>query len=157
MNHNLYETDYEQWLENQTIALKERKPDLLDWDNLLELLEMGNPKDIVESNLVILIAHLLKLYVQTDAPDWMTLNWYRSIDEHRNRILKAKSKYKSINKFLPLAVESAYPDARKLAIKESKFADGRKVKLREESEYPSSCPFSLSQILDDNWYPNHDL
>ena len=62
MVNSLYETDYEQWLENQAIALKERRPDLLDWDNLLELLEMGNPKDVVESNLVILIAHLLKLY-----------------------------------------------------------------------------------------------
>lgn len=153
MADSLYETDYEQWLENQMIALKERKPDLLDWDNLLELLERGNLKDVVESNLVILIAHLLKLYVQNDAPDWMTLSWYRSIDEHRNRILKAKSKYKSITKFLPSAIESAYPDARKLAIKESKFADGRKVKLREESEYPLDCPFSLEQILDDNWYP----
>ncbi len=153
MANSLYETDYEQWLENQAMALKERKPDLLDWDNLLELLEMGNPKDVVESNLVILIAHLLKLYVQTDAPDWMTLSWYRSIDEHRNRILKAKSKYKSITKFLPLAVESAYPDARKLAIKESQLADGRKVKLRVSSEYPSSNPFSLEQILDDDWYP----
>ena len=53
MANNLYKTDYEQWLENQAIALKERKPDLLDWDNLLELSEMGNPKDVVESNLVI--------------------------------------------------------------------------------------------------------
>ncbi len=35
MVNNLYETDYEQWLENQTIALKERQPDLLDWENLL--------------------------------------------------------------------------------------------------------------------------
>ncbi len=50
MANNLYETDYEQWLENQSIALKERKADLLDWDNLLELLEMGNPKDTVENN-----------------------------------------------------------------------------------------------------------
>lgn len=74
MKNSLYETDYEQWLENQTIALKTRKTDLLDWDNLLELLEMGNPKDTVESNLVILIAHLLKLFVQNDAPDWVTLS-----------------------------------------------------------------------------------
>ena len=154
MANSLYESDYEQWLENQAIALKERKPDLLDWDNLLELLEMGNPKDVVESNLVILIAHLLKLYVQSDAPDWMTLSWYRSIDEHRNRILKAKNQYKSITKFLSSAVESAYPDGRKLAIKESKFANGRTVKLRDESEYPLDCPFSLEQILDDDWYPN---
>ena len=74
MDSNLYETDYEQWLENQTLALRERKADLLDWDNLLELLEMGNPKDVVESNLVILIAHLLKLYIQNDSPDWIKLS-----------------------------------------------------------------------------------
>ena len=51
MVNSLYETDYEHWLENQAIALKERKPDLLDWDNLLELLEMGNPKDVVKTHL----------------------------------------------------------------------------------------------------------
>jgi hypothetical protein len=33
----------------------------------------------LRSNLIILIAHLIKLYVQKDAPDWMTNSWYNSI------------------------------------------------------------------------------
>lgn len=91
--------------------------------------------------------------VQEDAPDWMTNSWYNSIDEHRKRILKAQQKYKPIKKYLPTAIANAYPDARNLAIKEGKRADGRKIIKRDESEYPTQCPFTLTQILDESWYP----
>ena len=150
---SLYETDYAQWTQSQIEALKTRNWEKIDFEHLIENLEMGDPKETVESNLVILIAHLLKLAVQKDAPDWMTNSWYNSIDEHRKRIIKAQKKYEPIKKYLATAIENAYPDARDLAIKEGKRADGRKVIKRDESEYPTKCPFSLEQILDESWYP----
>ncbi len=150
---SLYETDYAQWTRSQIEALKTRDWEKIDFEHLIENLEMGDPKETVESNLVILIAHLLKLAVQEDASDWMTNSWYNSIDEHRKRILKAQKKYKPIKKYLPTAMANAYPDARDLAIKEGKRADGRKVIKRDESEYPNQCPFTLAQILDESWYP----
>jgi len=150
---DLYEIDYAEWTRSQINALKAQDWDKIDFEHLIENLEMGDPKEAVESNLIILIAHLLKLAVQKDAPDWMTNSWYNSIDEHRKRILKAQRKYKPIQKYLTTAVENAYPDARDLAIKEGKRADGRKVIRRNESEYSSQCPFTLEQILDESWYP----
>ena len=90
MINNLYDTDYAQWTRSQIEALKAQDLKNIDFEHLIENLEMGDPKETVESNLIILIAHLLKLAVQKDAPDWMTNSWYNSIDEHRKRVLKAQ-------------------------------------------------------------------
>ncbi|WP_442938296.1 DUF29 family protein [Nostoc sp.] len=49
------------------------------------------------------------------------------------------------------AVEKAYPDAHKLAIKEGKLAKFG-VRILQESEYPTVCPFSIDQILDEDFY-----
>jgi len=48
-------------------------------------------------------------------------------------------------------VEKAYRDGRKLAIKEGKLAKFE-VRVQEESEYPITCPFSIEQILDEDFY-----
>jgi hypothetical protein len=57
----------------------------------------------------------------------------------------------SLKNFLVEAVEKAYPDSRKLAIKEGKLAKFG-VHVPEESEYPMVCPFSIEQILDEDFY-----
>ena len=56
---------------------------------LIELEDMGKAeKRAFISNLTILIAHLLKLVVQKDAPDSMQGSWYSSVTEHRFRVQK---------------------------------------------------------------------
>jgi len=40
---------------------------------------------------------------------------------------------------------------RKLAIKEGQLASFG-VRVPEESEYPTTCPFSIEQILDEDFY-----
>ncbi|WP_395939617.1 DUF29 family protein [Anabaena sp. FACHB-1237] len=57
----------------------------------------------------------------------------------------------SLKSFLIEAVEKAYPDGRKLAIKEGKLAKFG-VRLPEESEYPIICPFGIEEILDEDFY-----
>jgi hypothetical protein len=57
----------------------------------------------------------------------------------------------SLKSFLVEAIQKAYPDARKLAIKEGKLAKFG-VCVPEESEYPITCPFSIEQILDEDFY-----
>jgi hypothetical protein len=57
----------------------------------------------------------------------------------------------SLKSFLGEAVEKAYPEARKLAIKQGKLAKFG-VRVPEESEYPMMCPFSMEQILDEDFY-----
>ncbi|MFN9174153.1 MAG: DUF29 family protein [Synechocystis sp.] len=48
------------------------------------------------------------------------------------------------------AIAKAYQDGRKLAIKEGKLAKFG-VRMPEESEYPLNCPFSVEQILDEDF------
>lgn len=110
-------------------------------------------KRALESNLMVLLAHLLKLKIQEDAPDTMTISWYDSINEHRQRVQKSLRDTPSLNPYLLTAVSSVYPDARKLAIRDGKKAKFV-VRIPSESEYPTTCPFSIQQILDDDFYLN---
>jgi hypothetical protein len=100
---------------------------------------------------MILLAHLLKLKVQFDAPDTMKMSWYNSVIEHRQRVLNNLQDTPSLKNFLPEAIEQAYPQSRKLAIKEGKLA-AFGVRIPDESEYSHTCPFSLEQILNEDFY-----
>jgi hypothetical protein len=100
---------------------------------------------------MVLLAHLLKLMVQQDAPDSMKQSWYRSIIEHRQRVIIAIKNTPSLKSYLETALEIAYPDGRNLAIQEWKKASFG-VRIPQENEYPNICPFSLEQILDQDFF-----
>lgn len=72
----LYETDFELWLQKTVEQLKQRDFNALDVEHLIEdLTELSkSEKNRVESNLMVLIANLLKLMVQKDAPEMMKLS-----------------------------------------------------------------------------------
>ena len=63
MTKILYETDYNQWVNETVQQLRERQFDGVDWDNLIEEIEdMGkSQKRALESFLTRLVEHLLKL------------------------------------------------------------------------------------------------
>jgi hypothetical protein len=103
------------------------------------------------SNLTILIAHLLKLTVQSDAPEMMKVSWYSSVTEHRFRIKKDLQENPSFKNYLHEVILVAYADAKKLAIKESKNAK-LGVRKPNELEYPLDLPFTLEQLLDEDFY-----
>lgn len=153
MNQTIYEKDFNLWLETTINSLKNHDFETLDVKNLIEeLQDLGkSDKNRLESNLTILLAHLLKLKVQYDAPEMMTRSWYNSIDEHRTRVNKQLAKIPSLKSYLNNAMDEAYRDARKLAIKEGKRASFG-VRIPNEKEYPSICPFNLEQILDEDFY-----
>ncbi len=72
----LYETDFELWLQKTVEQLKQRDFNALDVEHLIEeLTELSkSEKNCVESNLMVLIANLLKLMVQKYAPEMMKLS-----------------------------------------------------------------------------------
>ncbi len=153
MSNNLYEQDLQYWSEQTIQQLRNREFGLLDIEHLIEeLVDLGKAeKNALKSNLTILLAHLVKLMVQRDVPDMMKGSWYSSVLEHRQRVLNNLSDTPSLKSFLVEAVEKAYPDSRKLAIKQGKLANFG-VRMPEESEYPMVCPFSVEQILDEDFY-----
>ncbi|MEG5060146.1 DUF29 domain-containing protein [Microcoleus sp. A2-C5] len=149
----LYEKDFQIWIDSTIQYLRNGQFESLDIEHLIEELNSfgKSEQNALKSNLMILLAHLLKVKVQFDAPDTMKMSWYNSIIEHRQRVLSSLEDTPSLKSFLVQAIEKAYPQACKLAIKESKFA-ALGVRIPDDSEYPNVCPFSLEQILDDNFY-----
>ena len=153
MTETLYNGDLQQWIEQTIQQLRNHEFEALDIEHLIEeLVDLGkSEKNMLRSNLKILIAHLLKLRLQSDSPDTMKGSWYSSMLEHRQRVLDNLTDTPSLKSFLVEALEKVYLDGRKLAIKEGKLAK-LGIRLPEESEYPIICPFSIEQILDDDFY-----
>jgi hypothetical protein len=153
MSNNLYDRDLQLWIEQTIGQLKNREFESLDIEHLIEeLIDLGkSEKNTLRSNLTILLAHLLKLRVQHDVPDMMKGSWYSSVLEHRQRVLNNLADTPSLKSYLVEALEKAYPDGRKVAIKEGKLAK-LGVRVLPESEYPMICPFSVEQILDEDFY-----
>ncbi len=152
MSNTLYERDLQLWIEQTIDSLKKREFESLDIEHLIEeLVDLGkSEKNTLKSNLMILLAHLLKLQVRSDAPETIKASWYSSLLEHRQRVLNNLSDTPSLKSFLAEAITKAYRDSRKLAIKEGKLAKFG-VRIPEESEYPLVCPFSTEQIFDEDF------
>lgn len=149
----LYENDFNLWLEYTIKQLEKQQFQALDIEHLIEeLKDLGkSEKRSLESNLMILIAHLLKLKIQCDAPETIKSSWYNSIDEHRKRVKKQIKQTPSLKSYLETAIFECYNDSRDLAIKEGKRAKFGVI-IPDEIVYPEVCPFTIEEILDDNFY-----
>ncbi len=153
MSNTLYDRDLQVWIEQTINQLRYGQFEQLDIENLIEeLTDLGkSEKNALKSNLKILLIHLLKLNVQHDVPDTMKSSWYSSVLEHRQRVIDNLTDTPSLNSFLSEALEKAYPDARKGAIKERKLAKFG-IRVPDDREYPITCPFTVEQILDEDFY-----
>jgi hypothetical protein len=142
----LYEADFLAWIETTATQLRAKNYGAVDWENLLEEIDaMGRwEKRKLESNLVILLQHLLKWQYQ---PMMRSGSWKGSIREHRRRIRKDLQDSPSLSPYLLKAIAEAYGDAREAA------ADERGLPL---SLFPVDCEYTIEQILDREFLPNPD-
>lgn len=152
MNSTLYDQDYQLWIQKTIKQLKEREFSELDIEHLIdELINLGKSgKKWLESNLMILLSHLLKLKVQADAPDSMKNSWFNSVDEHIKRVLIDLEETPLLKSYLTTAIEKAYKNSHDLAIKEEKRAK-YDVLIPNEKNYSIVCPFSIEQILNEDF------
>jgi len=148
----LYDQDFQLWLSKTINQLENQQFDQPDLEHLIEeLTDLGKSNQrSLESNLIILIAHLLKLKIQQDAPEMMKGSWLDYVSEHRQRVLYDLEEIPSLKSHLETAIVKVYSSSRKLAIKEGKRAEfGVRVPLKKE--YPLNCPFTVEQILDEDF------
>lgn len=144
--HQLYKQDYVLWLEKTAQLLRERQLSQLDLPNLLEEIEdMGRSENrAVESNLEVLLIHLLKYQYQ---PQNRSNSWRYTIFEHRDRLQKAFRDSPSLKSYF----EQIYPDC---------YATAR-IKAAIETElsietFPLESPFSVAAIQNPDYLPGND-
>lgn len=139
----LYETDFLAWIETTATQLRDHNYGVVDWENLLEEIDaMGRrEKRKLESNLVILLQHLLKWQYQ---PSMRSGSWKGSIREHRRRIRKDLQDSPSLNPYFLEAIAEAYEDAREAAADET----GLPLDL-----FPVDCDYTIEQIRDREFLP----
>ncbi|NDJ16880.1 DUF29 domain-containing protein [Myxacorys almedinensis] len=139
----LYETDYLKWIETTVSNLKDRDYTNIDWDNLIEEIEdlgRGERRGF-ESNLTIVLIHLLKWHYQ---PEKRSISWQNSIAEHRRRIRKALRDSPSLQPFLEEIIPESYTDAIEQAAIQTRLSP---------ETFPPVCPYSVIKILDSSFLP----
>jgi predicted DNA-binding ribbon-helix-helix protein len=139
----LYNTDYCLWIETTLNQLRCGRVNEIDISNLIEELEdMGNSqKDTLDSNLRVLLMHLLKYKYQSSK---RSNSWLYTIREHRKIILKAFKKSPSLKTYYDSVFDESYQDGRELAADET----GLKIDI-----FPEECPFSQDNVLNPDYLP----
>ncbi|WP_013321385.1 DUF29 domain-containing protein [Gloeothece verrucosa] len=142
----LYDTDFNMWLETTAQLLRKRQLSEIDYDNLIEEIEgMSNSqKDALESNLRILLMHLLKWKFQSSK---RSNSWKYTLVEHCLRINKSFKKSPSLKVYFENVFEECYQDARLLASKETGMST---------DDFPLECPFAKEDILNPEYLPDDD-
>lgn len=141
---SLYEQDYCLWLEQTIQQLQTGAFNKIDISALIEELQgMSNSeKNALESNLRILLMHLLKYRYQ---PDKRTNSWLFTIREHRKRLLKAFQKSPSLKPYYEQVFPECYQDGRELASDETGLS---------LLAFPGESPFTLEDTLNPNYLPD---
>jgi Domain of unknown function DUF29 len=139
----LYDVDFHLWLESNIKLIKEGKLYQVDLENLLEELEsMGNSdKSALESNLAILLMHLLKYKYQKNK---RSNSWRYTIIEHRDRINISCKHSPSLKRYFEAIFYECYQKSRRFAAKETQLP---------LNTFPLECPFTQLQVLDEDFLP----
>lgn len=142
----LYNQDFYQWVQTTIHNIRNRDLKSLDWENLLEELEgLGNEqKHQLESRLIVLLEHLLKLTYWSEERNHNSRGWQGTIIEQRKKIKKLLKRNPSLKPFFSEIFAETYQDARDITI----------VKTGLEPEnFPLESIVTPEQALDENWLP----
>jgi len=141
---SLYETDYLQWIETTVEKLRSQDFSNVDWENLIEEIESMGRSDrrSLESNLVVVIMHLLKWQFQ---PECRSRSWKSSIVEHRRRIRNDLKDSPSLKPYLAEVFAECYWDA----VESASVETGLPMEV-----FPQLCPYTSVEVLDSNFFPD---
>lgn len=139
-----YHSDFYAWLIHNASLMRQGKLAEIDVENVAEELEaMGrSEKRELVNRLAVLMAHLLKWAYQ---PQKRTSSWKYTIREQREQVFEVLEDSPSLKYELEEKLMRAYKRAVLIAAKETKLSEKR---------FPKICPFSLEDVLNDDFYPS---
>jgi hypothetical protein len=138
-----YDGDFHQWAVEQGRALRSKNPDSIDWDNVAEEIEtLGrSEKREIESRLTIVLLHLLKWQFQ---PEKRKGGREASVRVQRRDLKQVLAENPSLWQLPEQALSHCYDRAR---------LDCERETGLEFETFPEICPYSVEQVLDDNFLP----
>lgn len=144
---SLYDTDFVGWARQQAEALRARRVDRLDYDNLIEEVESMGKQQQAElvNRLAVLLAHLLKWRYQVAQRGMHGRSWRLTVKEQRRQVARLIAKNPSLRPFVPEAMSQAYGDAVLIAARESNIA---------EDQLPADCPWSFEEAAEGDSMPD---
>jgi Domain of unknown function DUF29 len=137
-----YDTDFYAWTQAQAAALRAKESKTLDWDHLAEEIEsLGQrDRDAIESQLVRLLLHLLKLtYDPATRP---RRGWRVTVADAREKV--ARKARHGLQDYPAAYLPAAYRYARRKAVLATE---------RPLADFPEACPWAVAQVLDDDFWP----
>lgn len=142
----LYEKDFYQWTVETANQLRSRQLNKIDIDHLAEEVESMGISEIGQlgSRLEVLIIHLLKWQYQ---PSYRGRSWHLTINEQRIRVKRLLKKMPSLKSKLNDEFQEVYPIAVIRTEKETGL---------DRKTFPEIPPYTIDQILDDNFYPDNE-
>ncbi|MEH2023682.1 DUF29 domain-containing protein [Nostoc sp.] len=155
VTQTLYDQDYYLWLRTTINQLRTGQFSAVDLDNLLEELETigRREKRTIESLLIKLLQHLLKLKFWDDERERNQGHWKGEIRTFRREIKKALKDSPSLKPYILEIFDECYQDAR------TEASDAYGGKLRSQLAidiFPFIPICSKEPILDENWFPEYN-
>lgn len=143
MATTLYETDIYAWSQQQVALLRAEDFAEVDWHNVIEEIDsVGvSQRNELRNRLKILILHLLKWQFQ---PNCRSKSWRASIDEQRGSVEDLFADNPSLRRLFSESVEITYPRA---------VRDAHKQTGLPKQIFPVACPYTLEELLDEDFYP----
>ena len=142
----LYNTDFVRWVDQTVAQLQSADYNSVDWENLIEEIADMSKRErrSLESNLIVLLLHLLKWQYQ---PDYRSGSWKGSIREHRRRINRTLKDSPSLRSYLQQEIwSSSYIEAQAQAVDETGLSS---------TVFPTHNPYTIESTLDPNFLPEY--
>jgi hypothetical protein len=138
----LYERDFFEWTQCNAALLRSGRFDKADIEHIAEEIEDMGKRERRElgSRLEVLLQHLLKWQAQPGR----TRSWRNTIKLQRDEIAELFEEMPSLKSAWGAKLGRVYWRAVLAASAETGLP---------ESSFPASCPFTLDQILDENFLP----
>ncbi|MFI3218683.1 MAG: DUF29 domain-containing protein [Methylococcales bacterium] len=142
---SLYDSDFNAWIQQNILLLKESRLNEIDTTHLIEELEdMGkSDKRELKNRLEVLIMHLLKWQYQAEQ---RSTSWKSTIKEQRRKLNRLLKDVPSLKNNSQDAVSEIYADAVEWASEETGLS---------EDIFSAQCPYTQDQLLDENFYPDN--
>jgi len=137
------DSDFHRWTVEQGRFLREKRFDLVDWENVAEEIEtLGrSERNAIESRLAVALAHLLKWQTQ---PEKRKGGWKATIRLQRRKLAKLIRDNPSLKHYPAEVLADAWLEARLNAAEETGL---------EFDTFPEACPFTVEQVLDEAFLP----